>query len=386
MPKHNDANSMRNSVRNLVMTDKIILQLTLDELKLIDKYVELNDETQSVFDKIKVAYPQPRMTLQQEGEYAVVSYQDKTYYRLGNKTTFSWWRQEKNRDMARPWVLIMISDAETERLLEGLYYNHIQVKKEKEQRTKTSVKEAYKDWWGDYPELETDSKYDDTRWAGFQAGYEFAYAISTAKEVMEKVQKEQEVEPSMTNCVITGNPPDGYVTWQEWYNELGSKGILHNLRISSIDYKPTPQEPEVREWDVIRESVKWCEKHPDKDPLDWLKPQTPEQVADGLKEAFREAVKQGVVSSVDKPKDDFMDRMVAELKGKTLMDLIYDWWEDIFTKNSDLDMENCIGRLVYWIEEWLPKEQSAAGSQNVYVECTVEGFNDCLTKIKQKLR
>jgi hypothetical protein len=100
-------------------------------------------------------------------------------------------------------------------------------------------------------------------------------------------------------------------------------------------------------------------------------PQTPEQVADGLKEAFREAVKQGVVSST---------------KSKTLTDLIYDWWEDVFTTNSNDDMENCIGRLVYWIEEWLPKEQSAAGSQNAYVECTVEGFNDCLTKIKGKLR
>ena len=39
------------------MTDKITLTLTLNELKLIDKYVELNDETQSVFDKIKGAYP-----------------------------------------------------------------------------------------------------------------------------------------------------------------------------------------------------------------------------------------------------------------------------------------------------------------------------------------
>ena len=41
------------------MTDKITLELTLDELKLIDKYVELNDETESVFDKIKDAYPKP---------------------------------------------------------------------------------------------------------------------------------------------------------------------------------------------------------------------------------------------------------------------------------------------------------------------------------------
>lgn len=83
----------------------------------------------------------------------------------------------------------------------------------------TPVEECYKDWWGQYPELETDSKYDDTRWQGFQAGYEFAYAISTAKEVMEKVQKEQEV----------------------------------------------------REWDVVRESMNWCKEHPGQNPLDWVK-------------------------------------------------------------------------------------------------------------------
>ena len=38
------------------------------------------------------------------------------------------------------------------------------------------------------------------------------------------------------------------------------------------------------------------------------------------------------------------------------------------------------------VERWLPKPQSAAGSQNGYVECAVDGFNDCLTKIKNTLR
>lgn len=181
----------------------------------------------------------------------------------------------------------------------------------------------------------------------------------------------------------------------------GSYPITDDMSGSDIDYvtwdafqkgynaayeEKVSEEPEEQKWNAVRESVKWCEENPDKDPLDWVKPQTPEQVADGLKEALREAVKQGIIPEVDKLSDDFMDKMVAKLKGKTLMDLIYDWWEDIFTKNSDLDMENCIGRLVYWIEEWLPKEQSAAGSQNAYVECTVEGFNDCLNKIKGKLR
>lgn len=43
------------------------------------------------------------------------------------------------------------------------------------EKTKSPVEEAYKDWWGQYPELETDSKYDDMRWSGFQAGFQAAY-------------------------------------------------------------------------------------------------------------------------------------------------------------------------------------------------------------------
>ena len=179
------------------------------------------------------------------------------------------------------------------------------------EKTKSPVEEAYKRWMGDYPPITPSvDGIDDIRWRAFQMGYNAAYE--------EKVVEEQEV----------------------------------------------------REWDVVRESVKWCEEHPGKDPLDWLKPQTPEQVADGLKEAFREAVKQGVVSSVDKP--------------PTLRDVCMDWWDRVFGDTDDT--ETCIDNLVDEISLWLPKYQSAAGSQNAYVECTVEGFNDCLDKIKNKLR
>jgi protein-tyrosine phosphatase len=38
------------------------------------------------------------------------------------------------------------------------------------------------------------------------------------------------------------------------------------------------------------------------------------------------------------------------------------------------------------VEEWLPEQQSAAGSQNVDVELLVDGFNDCLRKMKEMLR
>jgi hypothetical protein len=212
------------------------------------------------------------------------------------------------------------------------------------EKTKSPVEEAYKRWMGVYPP--TNPSVDnifDIRWRAFQMGYNAAqkdYKVGefqeTAQERGERVHKEME--------------------------------------------------------EVVRESVKWCEEHPDTDPLDWLKPQNPEQVADGLKEAFREAVKQGVVSSVDKPKknrdslDDMMDKMVEELKlkQKSLYDVIDDWWSDIFT--TGWDDRTCINTLVDEISLWLPKHQSAAGSQNAYVESAVEGFNDCLDKIRGKLR
>ena len=310
---------------------------------------------QEKLQKLEEIEKQPRMNLQQEGEYAVVSYHDKVYCRLEGATFL--WYIKKGVSVTHPVpTFVMVQDAETERLLEGLYYNHIQVKKEKEQRTKTPVEECYKDWWGQYPELETDSQYDDTRWQGFQAGYEFAYAISTAKEVMEKVQEEQEDNEWKSVALRFGEKLSGYLS--DGYYELSPAAWF---RWAVFTYGKGQQIK-----DAVRESKKWCEENPDKDPLDCLKPQTPEQVADGLKEAFREAVKQGVVSST---------------KPQTLYDVIADWWDDTFTKK-----ETSLQELVDAIEEWLPKEQSAAGSQNAYVECTVEGFNDCLNKIKRKLR
>ena len=81
-----------------------------------------------------------------------------------------------------------------------------------------------------------------------------------------------------------------------------------------------------------------------------------------------------------------LERKVEQLERNTLYAVIENWWSDVFTVSSTDDMETCIDTLVDRIETWLPKEQSAAGSQNVYAECSVEGFNDCLTKIKGKLR
>jgi hypothetical protein len=63
---------------------------------------------------------------------------------------------------------------------------------------------------------------------------------------------------------------------------------------------------------------------------------------------------------------------------------IYTLW-DVMRDELGFSVDMC-DEIVDAVEKWLPKEQSAAGSQNAYVECSVEGFNDCLTKIKSKLR
>ena len=44
-------------MEELKMTNTITLKLTFEELEQIDKYIELNDDTRQLFDKIRKAYP-----------------------------------------------------------------------------------------------------------------------------------------------------------------------------------------------------------------------------------------------------------------------------------------------------------------------------------------
>ena len=210
------------------MTDKITLTLTLDELKLIDKYVELNDETESVFDKIKDAYPQPKMTLQQEGDYAVVSYNDMTYYRLINESGIFCWYKKRGVSANHPVpTLVLITDGETERLLDGLYYNYIEVKKEKE------------------PE--------DSDWK--------TVALRFGEELV-----------SVGPCGYYNFTPD---EWFEWVVNTYEKLCDDTVKLLKKENLKKAQERGERVHnemeELVRESVKWCEEHPDTDPLDWVK-------------------------------------------------------------------------------------------------------------------
>ena len=178
----------------------------------------------------------------------------------------------------------------------------------------------------------------------------FLEELEKTKSPCEKAFKEFYGAYPITDIADTSWDSDGWVYFEAGYNA------------AQKDYKVGEfQEQEEQKWDAVRESVKWCEEHPDKDPLDCLKPQTPEETEQSLKEAFREAVKQGVVSSTKSP---------------TLYDVIKDWWTDAFENGCDWDAETCINILLDEISLWLPTEHET----NSYK------WNECIRMIREKIR
>ena len=78
-----------------------------------------------------------------------------------------------------------------------------------------------------------------------------------------------------------------------------------------------------------------------------------------------------------KPMDEVVNRLVEKYQAQKLWNIMKDKWEFSEAECNDI---------VEGVEEWLPKPQSAAGSQNVNTELLVEGFNDCVRKMKEMLR
>jgi hypothetical protein len=92
---------------------------------------------------------------------------------------------------------------------------------------------------------------------------------------------------------------------------------------------------------------------------------------------YTSAKEDNVVEEPTKPMDEVVDRLVKKYQAQKLWNRV----RDELGYSIDLCDE-----IVDLVESWLPKEQSAAGSQNVDTELLVDGFNDCLRKIKEMLR
>ncbi len=84
---------------------------------------------------------------------------------------------------------------------------------------------------------------------------------------------------------------------------------------------------------------------------------------------------------VEEPQSKSMDEVVERLVKQYQAQKLWNRVRDELGYSID-----CCDEIVDLVEKWLPKEQSAAGSQNVDTELLVEGFNCCLYKMKEMLR
>ena len=107
------------------MTEPITLILTLEELKLIDKHLWISGATKPILEKVKQAYPQPKMEYQESGTVDKVEYNGHTYLRImyDDSTSFGgvWWKQiERHKS-----PMNIVTDDETRNILEGLWFNQV---------------------------------------------------------------------------------------------------------------------------------------------------------------------------------------------------------------------------------------------------------------------
>jgi hypothetical protein len=106
-------------------TEKITLELTLEELKKIDKYIEYHDYDcdRPLLDKVRSAYPLPKMNFELGGKFEIVSYNGEKYLRYQfNDRSHNWYKRKYTVDGI---LMVAIADGETKRLLEGLFFNDV---------------------------------------------------------------------------------------------------------------------------------------------------------------------------------------------------------------------------------------------------------------------
>jgi hypothetical protein len=84
---------------------------------------------------------------------------------------------------------------------------------------------------------------------------------------------------------------------------------------------------------------------------------------------------------VEEPQSKSMDEVVDRLIKKYQAQKLWNRVRDELGYSID-----CCNEIVDLVESWIPEYQSAAGSQNVDTELLVDGFNDCVRKMKEMLR
>ena len=189
--------------------------------------------------------------------------------------------------------------------------------------------------------------------------------IQTLKEdiaiLQEKLQKLEEQDPEMLllrqgkidivdydgKKYFRIEYTDSFADAYSWYVRKVGEDAIRPVRDVNV-YSPLEELYQ-------KEVVKQKDDYP-------YKKYTPEETAEGLRNAMRQAKKEGVFDK-PKPMNEVLDRLenkyendVSEnkQKPKTLYDILYRWWMDIFCNPiyRDWDMETSIEDLVDRIEFW----------------------------------
>jgi methionyl-tRNA formyltransferase len=97
------------------MTFNTDIEKTEAEIKVLQKKLDLLKE-------IETHKSQPKMEFSFGGKFEVVSYNNETYYRLEFPDEFYWYKKKYSDDGL---LMVAITDGETHRLLEGLWFNEV---------------------------------------------------------------------------------------------------------------------------------------------------------------------------------------------------------------------------------------------------------------------
>ena len=97
------------------MTYKSDIEKTEAEIKVLQKKLELLKE-------IETHKSQPKMEFSFGGKFEVVSYNEMVYYRLEFPDEFYWYKKKYSDEGL---LMVAITDGETHRLLEGLWFNDV---------------------------------------------------------------------------------------------------------------------------------------------------------------------------------------------------------------------------------------------------------------------
>jgi hypothetical protein len=170
------------------------------------------------------------------------------------------------------------------------------------------------------------------------------------------------------NDIVTSIQDDGK-TLKVFVNKVKPKTLFDVIRNLGYSFDAVYE---------IVDAVEEFEKSKEFQPT----PQTNEEVEQGLKDAMRTAKEEGVFDEQENDKNfksslDLIREWGEKNKPLNLKELVWEWWVDIFTRNSDLDADASIDILVDMIDKkFIPPSHDTNGYE----------WEKCLKMMRDKLR